>query len=235
MEHWGIFYGIISRACFLHLSRYLWAIELSLINFRSRHPVFYISKYDNSARYLMSVCTPFGRMKWGNDSPLLIYIWLVGRTYCFKRESGISGLVPFAIGSETCGSITYPASRCGVTALRPTFGAVGRTGVMSIAESLVLIFLPQRNSFPNISFVYNTLKNLTFCQDKLGPFCRNSVDCVIVLDAIWGKDPDDVSSRDIPFRDPFSVDITKFTVGYLEDAEMEVSKYFPISDCGWVN
>ncbi|XP_055827006.1 uncharacterized protein LOC129895327 isoform X2 [Solanum dulcamara] len=134
-------------------------------------------------------------------------IWFGGRTrnpwnieeYSTGSSAGpasctSAGLVPFAIGSETCGSITYPASRCGVTALRPTFGAVGRTGVMSIAESL----------------------------DKLGPFCRNSVDCVIVLDAIWGKDPDDVSSRDIPFRDPFSVDITKFTVGYLEDAEMEV-------------
>lgn len=50
-------------------------------------------------------------------------------------------MVPFAIGSETAGSITYPASRCGVTALRPTFGAVGRTGVMSISESLVLFFV----------------------------------------------------------------------------------------------
>lgn len=134
-------------------------------------------------------------------------IWFGGRTrnpwnieeYSTGSSAGpasctSAGLVPFAIGSETSGSITYPASRCGVTALRPTFGAVGRTGVMSIAESL----------------------------DKLGPFCRNSVDCVIVLDAIRGKDPDDVSSRDIPFRDPFSVDITKLTVGYLEDAEMEV-------------
>ncbi|GMQ09428.1 hypothetical protein CsSME_00052813 [Camellia sinensis var. sinensis] len=48
-----------------------------------------------------------------------------------------AGMVPFAIGSETAGSITYPAARCGVTALRPTFGSVGRTGVMSISESLV--------------------------------------------------------------------------------------------------
>lgn len=47
-------------------------------------------------------------------------------------------MVPFAIGSETAGSITYPAARCGVSALRPTFGTVGRTGVMSISESLVL-------------------------------------------------------------------------------------------------
>uniref|UniRef100_A0A2P2LKY4 Amidase domain-containing protein n=1 Tax=Rhizophora mucronata TaxID=61149 RepID=A0A2P2LKY4_RHIMU len=49
-----------------------------------------------------------------------------------------AGMVPFAIGSETAGSISYPAARCGVTALRPTFGAVGRTGVMSISESLVI-------------------------------------------------------------------------------------------------
>ncbi|XP_034708584.1 glutamyl-tRNA(Gln) amidotransferase subunit A-like [Vitis riparia] len=105
-----------------------------------------------------------------------------------------AGMVPFAIGSETCGSITFPAASCGVTALRPTFGAVGRTGVMSISESL----------------------------DKIGPFCRSAVDCTIILDAILGKDPDDPSSKDISLDDPFSVDITNLTVGYLDDAEMEV-------------
>lgn len=60
-------------------------------------------------------------------------------------------------------------------------------------------------------------------QDKLGPFCRTAVDCAIILDAIRGKDPDDLSSRDISFDNPFMVDITKLTVGYLDDAEMEVS------------
>lgn len=50
-------------------------------------------------------------------------------------------MVPFAIGSETAGSITYPAARCGVTAFRPTFGTVGRTGVLSLSESLVRDFL----------------------------------------------------------------------------------------------
>jgi len=49
----------------------------------------------------------------------------------------IAGMVPFAFGTETAGSITYPAARCGVTALRPTFGTIGRSGVMSISESLV--------------------------------------------------------------------------------------------------
>ncbi|KAI7985497.1 Glutamyl-tRNA(Gln) amidotransferase subunit A [Camellia lanceoleosa] len=134
-------------------------------------------------------------------------IWFGGRTrnpwnieeYSTGSSAGpaactSAGMVPFAIGSETAGSITYPAARCGVTALRPTFGSIGRTGVMSISESL----------------------------DKLGPFCRSAVDCTVVLDAIRGKDPDDLSSRNISLDDPFSVDIAKLTVGYLDDAEMEV-------------
>ncbi|KAL8170441.1 hypothetical protein V2J09_022245, partial [Rumex salicifolius] len=134
-------------------------------------------------------------------------IWFGGRTrnpwniheYSTGSSSGpaactSAGMVPFAIGSETAGSITYPASRCGVTALRPTFGSVGRTGVMSISESL----------------------------DKLGPFCRSAIDCAIILDAVRGKDPDDISSRELNFKDPFYVDLTKLTVGYLDDAEMEV-------------
>jgi len=50
-------------------------------------------------------------------------------------------MVPFAIGSETAGSMTYPAARCGITCLRPTFGSVGRTGVMSLSESLVTSLL----------------------------------------------------------------------------------------------
>lgn len=61
-------------------------------------------------------------------------------------------MVPFAIGSETAGSITYPAARCGVTALRPTFGTVGRTGVMSLSESLVsnlFIFIVACKVFPS--------------------------------------------------------------------------------------
>ncbi|KAL3818458.1 hypothetical protein ACJIZ3_004363 [Penstemon smallii] len=134
-------------------------------------------------------------------------IWFGGRTrnpwnieeYTTGSSAGpaactSAGMVPFSIGSETAGSITYPASRCGVTALRPTFGSVGRTGVLSLSESL----------------------------DKLGPFCRSAADCAIVLDAIRGKDPDDLSSRNIPLSDPFTVDIIKLNVGYLEDAEIDV-------------
>ncbi|TYK19429.1 glutamyl-tRNA(Gln) amidotransferase subunit A [Cucumis melo var. makuwa] len=97
-----------------------------------------------------------------------------------------AGMVPFAIGSETVGSMTYPAARCGVTAIRPTFGTVGRSG------------------------------------DKLGPFCRNAVDCAVVLDVIRGKDPHDLSSVESSLDDPFSIDISKLTVGYVDDADMEV-------------
>ncbi|CAN1138545.1 Glutamyl-tRNA(Gln) amidotransferase subunit A [Linum perenne] len=129
-------------------------------------------------------------------------IWFGGRTrnpwnieeFSTGSSAGPAASTSAAIGSETAGSITYPAARCGVTALRPTFGTVARTGVMSISESL----------------------------DKLGPFCRSAIDCSIVLDVIRGKDSSDISSRDIPLQDPFSVDITKLTVGYLDDAEMEV-------------
>lgn len=134
-------------------------------------------------------------------------IWFGGRTrnpwnieeYTTGSSAGpaactSAGMVPFAIGSETAGSMTYPGARCGVSALRPTFGTVGRTGVLSLSESL----------------------------DKLGPFCRSAADCAIVLDVVRGKDPDDLSSRNISLDDPFEVDITKLTVGYLEDAQMEV-------------
>ncbi|KAG0493039.1 hypothetical protein HPP92_006437 [Vanilla planifolia] len=134
-------------------------------------------------------------------------IWFGGRTrnpwnieeYSTGSSAGSAastsaGLVPFAIGSETCGSITYPAARCGITGLRPTFGTVGRSGMLSLSESL----------------------------DKVGPFCRSAADCAVIIDVIRGKDPKDPSSRFIPLDDPFSVDVRKLTVGYLEDAEMEV-------------
>uniref|UniRef100_A0A2N9FMP9 Amidase domain-containing protein n=1 Tax=Fagus sylvatica TaxID=28930 RepID=A0A2N9FMP9_FAGSY len=55
-----------------------------------------------------------------------------------------------------------------------------------------------------------------------GPLCRSATDCTVILDAIRGKDPDDPSSRESHLDDPFLVDITKLTVGYLDDAEMEV-------------
>ncbi|EEC68301.1 hypothetical protein OsI_36370 [Oryza sativa Indica Group] len=127
-------------------------------------------------------------------------IWFGGRTRNpwnieeFSTGSSAGPAASTSAGSETAGSITYPAARCGVTALRTTFGTVARTGVMSISESL----------------------------DKLGPFCRSAIDCAVVLDAIRGKDAGDPSSREVAIEDPFHVDIRQLTVGYLDSAEMEV-------------
>jgi aspartyl-tRNA(Asn)/glutamyl-tRNA(Gln) amidotransferase subunit A len=85
-----------------------------------------------------------------------------------------AGLVAFAIGSETSGSIITPAAFCGVSGLRPTYGAVSRHGAMALSWTL----------------------------DKLGPMCRTAEDCAIVLEAIAGKDPLDPTTKDFKFRYP---------------------------------
>ena len=77
-----------------------------------------------------------------------------------------AGLVAFAIGSETSGSILTPASFCGVTGLRPTYGLVSRHGAMALCWTL----------------------------DKLGPMCRTADDCALVLAAMAGPDPRDATT-----------------------------------------
>jgi aspartyl-tRNA(Asn)/glutamyl-tRNA(Gln) amidotransferase subunit A len=83
-----------------------------------------------------------------------------------------AGLVPFAIGTETWGSITSPAAFCGVTGLRPTLGRVSRRGAMALSWTL----------------------------DKIGPLARTAEDCGIVLQAIAGHDPADAASLHAPYR-----------------------------------
>lgn len=77
-----------------------------------------------------------------------------------------AGLVPFAIGSETMGSIVTPSCYCGVTGLRPTYGRVSRHGAMA----------------------------LSWTMDKLGPICRTAEDCGLVLNVIAGTDAADPTS-----------------------------------------
>lgn len=77
-----------------------------------------------------------------------------------------AGLVPFAIGSETWGSITCPSAFCGVTGLRPTYGVVSRAGAMALSYTL----------------------------DKLGPLARSAEDCALVLAALVGVDARDPST-----------------------------------------
>jgi Asp-tRNA(Asn)/Glu-tRNA(Gln) amidotransferase A subunit family amidase len=113
-------------------------------------------------------------------------VWFGGRTsnpWFLEEGSGGSsagsgaavsaGLVPFAIGSETFGSIVDPCMRCGVTGLRPTFGRVARTGAMTLSWS----------------------------HDKLGPMTRSVEDTALVLAAISGPDASDRSS--LPSRFAF--------------------------------
>ena len=97
-----------------------------------------------------------------------------------------AGLVPFAIGSETLGSIVSPSRRCGTTGLRPTFGRVSRAGCMPLAWSF----------------------------DKLGPICRSVEDCALVFGAIAGSDGLDPSVNDHPFQWPATSDIQALKVGF---------------------
>jgi len=100
-----------------------------------------------------------------------------------------AGLVPFAIGSETLGSIISPARRCGTTGLRPTFGRISRAGCMA----------------------------LTWSMDKLGPLARNCDDCGIVLAASHGADAADPCSVDRWFAWPMQTDLSKLRVGRAAD------------------
>jgi len=106
-----------------------------------------------------------------------------------------AGLVPFAVGSETRGSIISPASRCGVTGLRPSFGRVSRHGAMA----------------------------LSWTMDKIGPLGRTAEDCAIILHAIQGPDGRDNSVLDVPFAWDAGRDVRRLRVGYLKtDVEREI-------------
>ncbi|HMA54262.1 MAG TPA: amidase [Acidobacteriota bacterium] len=106
-----------------------------------------------------------------------------------------AGLVPFAIGTETRGSIISPASRCGVTGLRPSFGRVSRSGAMT----------------------------LSWTMDKIGTLCRTAEDCAVVLHAIQGPDGRDNSVLDLPFAWDSGRDVRKLRVGYLKsDIDREI-------------
>jgi Asp-tRNA(Asn)/Glu-tRNA(Gln) amidotransferase A subunit family amidase len=100
-----------------------------------------------------------------------------------------AGLVPFAIGSETWGSIVSPSTVCGVTGLRPTYGRVSRVGAMALSWSM----------------------------DKLGPICRTVEDCAVVFNAIYGPDGIDPTLYDVPFvYEPKKINFRKLRIGYVK-------------------
>lgn len=154
-----------------------------------------VRKLEEAGAVLVAKLT-LGALAWGD-------VWFGGKTRNpWNLEQGSSGssagpgaataagLVAFAIGSETWGSIVSPATRNGVTGLRPTFGRVSRAGAMA----------------------------LSWTMDKLGPMCRTVEDCAIVLEAIRGTDGLDQTVVDLPFNYNYEVDLSKLRIGYVESA-----------------
>lgn len=154
-----------------------------------------VQRLDGAGAVLVAKLT-LGALAWGD-------VWYDGRTRNpWNPEQGssgssagpaaatVAGLVGFAIGSETLGSIISPATRCGATGLRPTFGWVSRHGAMALSWSM----------------------------DKLGPICRSVEDCALVMHAIHGPDGRDPTVRDVPFNWDGTRGIDGIRIGYLASA-----------------
>ncbi len=106
-----------------------------------------------------------------------------------SASATVAGLVAFAIGTETYGSIVAPSAVCGATGLRPTFGSVARTGGMTLA----------------------------WTSDRIGPICRSAEDAAIVFAYIHGADSADRASRTMPFNYTGTVDLLTIKVAYAKN------------------
>lgn len=158
-----------------------------------------VERLEQAGSVLVAKLT-MGALAWGD-------VWFGGKTKNpWNKEQGSSGssagpasataagLVAFSIGTETYGSIVSPATRCGVTGLRPTFGRVSRFGAMALSWSM----------------------------DKIGPICRSVEDCALVFNAIYGPDGKDLTIVDFPYSWNANFDIKKLRIGYYKtsfDAE----------------
>jgi hypothetical protein len=100
-----------------------------------------------------------------------------------------AGLIPFAIGTETWGSIISPASTCGLSGLRPTFGSISRSGGMTLSWSL----------------------------DKIGPICRSAADAAMVFAFIHGTDGADANAVNARFDYQQSADARQLRIGYAKN------------------
>src|SRR5262245_587310 len=137
-----------------------------------------------NASFTGPVTTPWSRDAWSGGS---------------SSGSGAAvsaGLVPFAIGSETWGSILSPSGNCGITGLRPTYGRVSRHGAMALCWTL----------------------------DKLGPMALTADDCGLVLEAIAGVDPGDPTTSARPYRYATDDGPRRFRFGVLAGALDGVSE-----------
>lgn len=160
-----------------------------------------IKKLETAGAVMVAKLT-MGALAWGD-------VWYGGKTRnpwdITQGSSGSSagsasatsaGLVPFAIGTETWGSIVSPSTVCGVTGLRPTYGRVSRTGAMA----------------------------LSWTMDKIGPICRNAEDLAIVFNTIQGPDLPagkaggvDQTLYDLPFNYSPKIDFNKLKIGYIKN------------------
>jgi Asp-tRNA(Asn)/Glu-tRNA(Gln) amidotransferase A subunit family amidase len=101
-----------------------------------------------------------------------------------------AGLVPFALGTETLGSIISPSTVNGITGLRPTYGRVSRAGAMALVWSM----------------------------DKIGPMTRSAEDAAIVFSVLHGADQKDKTTKDLPFNYDSRTDVKSLKIGYLPEA-----------------
>ncbi len=125
-----------------------------------------------------------------------------------STSATVAGLVPFAIGTETWGSIVSPATTCGATGLRPTFGSISRSGAMALSYSL----------------------------DKVGPITRSANDAAIVFNYLHGTDGKDGSAIDMPFNYAPKTNLKTLKIAYAKNyfdkikdtnrSEFEVLKQF---------
>ena len=106
-----------------------------------------------------------------------------------SASATVAGLVPFAMGTETLGSIVSPSTVCGATGLRPTFGSISRSGGMTLSWSL----------------------------DKPGPICRSAEDAAVVFNYIHGTDGKDPGAVNMPFNYGVKKDIKKLRIGYAKN------------------
>lgn len=113
-----------------------------------------------------------------------------------SAASTVAGLLPFAIGTETLGSIVSPSTRCGATGLRPTFGSVSRSGAMVLCWSL----------------------------DKIGPISRSAEDDAIIFYYIKGTDGKDAGAVEHSFNYNPKIDLSKLRIAYAENYFRRLNK-----------
>jgi Asp-tRNA(Asn)/Glu-tRNA(Gln) amidotransferase A subunit family amidase len=170
-----------------------------------------VERLDAAGAVLIAKVT-LGALAWGD-------VWFGGKTRNpWNLEQGSSGssagpaaavaagCAPFAIGSETLGSIVSPSARCGNSSLRPTFGRISRHGAMTLSWSM----------------------------DKLGPICRSAADAALVFDAVHGADPRDPTTVSLPFTPPLAAqgapDVAGWKVGFLPGAAEDDARYAAVLD-----